>query len=131
MSSVVNKSGTRFVPKVRQRRSQAPARPVIPKPTPVVVRDPALDLNKDNDTANNNNNNDLLDGATQIPINDKHKDNLNDIKISTDTANNANRNANNTNNNDSDTQLSQVSTQVERNDDHDDVLSAGRPVVPI
>lgn len=131
MSSVVNKSGTRFVPKVRQRRSQAPARPVIPKPTPVVVRDPALDLNKDNDTANNNNNNnDLLDGATQIPINDKHKDNLNDIKISTDTANNANRNANNTNNNDSDTQLSQVSTQVERNDDHDDVLSAGTPVVP-
>lgn len=94
MSSVVNKSGTRFVPKARQRRSQGPAKPIIAKPVSVVVRDPALDntgsiLNDDND--------DSLDGATQVPI-DKGQGKIQNM---------------NNNNDDNDTHLSQESTQVE------------------
>lgn len=129
MSSVVNKSGTRFVPKVRQRRSQAPARPVISKPVPVVMRDTVLGLNKDNDTGDNHND-DILEGATQVATNEKHKDKLSDTQMGTNDVDNSNGNAdsNSTGNSDSDsdsdgdseTQLSQESTQVETSYGNDD-----------
>lgn len=107
MSSVVNKSGTRFIPKARQRRAQPAVTPILSKPAPVINKEASHD-GEANDYSSAEN--DGMDGSTQVPNNQTEKNA--DIKIQDDSKVNIVDDKENVG-------LSQVSTQVETNNvDH-------------
>lgn len=103
MSSVVNKSGTRFIPKARQRRAQPPATPILSKPAPVITKETSQDV-KHSDSKSPED--EGMDGSTQV------------TSIQASTNNNTNHNTLNDKadvNTSENIGLSQTSTQVDTN----------------